>query len=100
MAVTNNEHVRRGRDEWQRLLTSQATSGLSQKAFCQREGLAQSTFQYWKRRLGHQSASCDDTEGPTSAASVIDLGTLEDRPAGWEVEIVLGDGVSLTLRRR
>ena len=37
---------------------------------------------------------------PNAGPAVIDLGMLDDRPAGWEVEIALGEGVSLTLRRR
>jgi hypothetical protein len=72
-------------------------SGLSQKAFCQREDLALSTFLFWKRRLAsHEGGEV----APDPEPSVIDLGALEDRPAGWEVEIALGDGGSLTLRRR
>jgi hypothetical protein len=50
--------------------------------------------------MGHQATTSVGVQEPTSAASVIDLGTLEARPAGWEVEIALGDGVTLTLRRR
>jgi hypothetical protein len=101
MAATTSGSVRRSEADGRALLAAFAESGLSQKAFCEREGVALSTFQYWKRRLGHRPlAESARTQEPASAASVIDLGTLEDRPAGWEVEIELGDGVSLTLRRR
>ena len=96
MADTKAGRVRRGEAQWQAILSAFAGSGLSQKAFCEREGLAVSTFQYWKRRL----AKADAQASSESAPAVIDLGALEDRPAGWEVEIALGDGVSLTLRRR
>lgn len=95
MADTRSGHVRRGESEWRAILSAFAGSGLSQKAFCEREGLAVSTFQYWKRRLAK-----DEAAAPDSGPAVIDLGALDDRPAGWEVEIALGDGVSLTLRRR
>lgn len=73
-----------------------AAGRLSQAAFCRREGLALSTFGYWKRRLaasGEGAASC-------SEPAVIDLGTLDDRLAGWDVKIALGVGVPLALRRR
>lgn len=96
MAGTTSGHVRRGEAQWRAILSAFADSGLSQKAFCWREGLALSTFQYWKRRLAKDDAAPASESGP----AVIDLGALEERPCGWEVEIALGDGVSLTLRRR
>jgi hypothetical protein len=100
MAGTTSGSVRRSEADGRALLAAFADSGLTQKAFCEREGVALSTFQYWKRRLGQPPAASGGAQEPASAASVIDLGTLEDRPSGWEVEIALGDGVSLTLRRR
>ena len=101
MANTRSGSVRRSEADGRALLARFAESGLTQKAFCEREGVALSTFQFWKNRLGHQPPGASaGTQEPTSAASVIELGTLEDRPAGWEVEIALGDGVSLRLRRR
>jgi len=96
MAEATSGHVRRGESQWRDILAAFAASGLSQKAFCEREGLAPSTFGYWKRRLASDDAQAASASGP----AVIDLGALDERPAGWEVEIALGDGVSLTLRRR
>lgn len=89
---------RRSASEWHAIVAAYADSGMSQKAFCQREGLALSTFQYWKRRL--RADEVHSAPASESSPAVIDLGALDDRPAGWEVEIALGDGVSLTLRRR
>ena len=37
--------------KWQALLSEQASSGLSKKAFCEREGINAATFYYWQRRL-------------------------------------------------
>jgi len=37
--------------KWKALLTEQASSGLSKKAFCEREGINAATFYYWQRRL-------------------------------------------------
>ncbi len=96
MVTATNKKARRSRGEWQQLVEAHAASGLTQAAFCRREGLALSTFQYWKRQL----AADGRADPPADEATVIDLGALEERPAGWEVEIALGDGVSLTLRRR
>jgi len=41
---------RRSVTERRRLLARYERSGLSQKAFCQRHGVALSTLQYWRRR--------------------------------------------------
>jgi hypothetical protein len=38
--------------EWRALFRRQRASGLTVKAFCQRAGVALSTFSFWRRRLG------------------------------------------------
>ena len=96
MSSNHVRHVRRTEAQWREIFAAHEASGLSQAAFCRREGLALSTFQYHRRR-SHAAAEPATDDGP----AVIDLGELAgDRPGGWEVEIALGDGVSLTLRRR
>lgn len=95
MSSNQGRHVRRSEAQWREIFAAYETSDLSQAGFCRREGLALSTFQYHRRRL--QTV----TEASAAGPAVIDLGELGgDRPGGWEVEIALGDGVSLTLRRR
>ena len=82
--------IRRSREEWQRLIEEQSASGLTQTAFCQVNALSLGSFQNWKRRLA--------AEAPT--APWVDFGTL-DRSAGaaWDIELQLGDGICLRLRR-
>ena len=41
----------RSREEWQRLVSEQAESGLPQAAFCETKGLSLASLQYWKRKL-------------------------------------------------
>jgi hypothetical protein len=38
-------------DHWSEILSTQATSGLSKKAFCAERGINAATFYYWQRRL-------------------------------------------------
>ncbi len=48
--------ARRSPAEWQRLITEQAASQLPTREFCRAQGMALSSFHYWKRRLcGAQS---------------------------------------------
>ncbi len=41
---------------WRELLAKQAASGLSVRAWCERESVSYTTFAYWRRRLGQPLA--------------------------------------------
>jgi hypothetical protein len=84
--------VRRSREDWRRLISEQAQSGLTQSAFCEANGLSVASLQYWKRKVA------DDVETVPSAPWV-DLGTLAATSPGWDIELQLGDGICLRLRR-
>lgn len=89
MTGPSKRRVRRTQEEWQQLVDEQGRSTLSQSAFCQSKGISVASLQNWKRRL----ASCGTSEwlalGQVSAAT----------PAGWDLELDLGHGVCLRLRR-
>lgn len=98
--MSSTHRIRRSAKQWQELIEEQARSGLSQAAFCKQEQLALSTFANWKRRLSGKArvAACDE---PESAASPwIDLGAVTGSEPGWDIELDLGDGICLRLRRR
>jgi len=89
--------IRRTADQWRRLIAEQAGSGMSQEAFCKDRRLALSTFANWKRRLASEPV-VEDEPGPDSP-QWIDLGHLGASRSGWDIELDLGDGVCLRLRR-
>ena len=94
--VRTPSRPRRSRAQWQRLLDAQSASGLSQQAYCSRHHMAYSSFCRWKRELG----SVERNARPTAASSFIEL--TAPSPAAesrWEVELELGHGVFLRLRR-
>ena len=97
MTETTRRHVRRSPNDWQQLIDEQARSGVSQRAFCAARALSLNSFQHWKRQLAVPLA------GPVAAlpAAWLDLGALPERPAavGWDVELDLGAGICLRLRR-
>lgn len=94
--------------EWQKIMTHYAGSGLNQKAFCQREGLAMSTFSKWRKQLGliHTKATMSKEViadfkplAPISLpAEVMQAEENENAARDWEVELALGAGVVLRLR--
>ena len=53
---------------WQARVAAWAASGLTQRAFCAREGLSLSTFDYWRRRHLHGRAGAAVGVAPPAAA--------------------------------
>lgn len=65
--MTNTEK----RQHWQQHMDAWQRSGLSQKAYCEREALSVANFGYWRKRLA----------GTTPAKKLIALGTTPVSPA-------------------
>ena len=96
--------ARRTAAQWRKLIERFDRSGQTRGNFCTANGLALSTFDLWRRKLGEAQAPADEahpeslfveltnaTESPGSRTAV---GT-----GAWEVELELGAGVVLRLRR-
>jgi len=95
--MSRTTRIRRSAEQWRALIAEQADCGLSQSAFCKRKRLSLSTFTLWKRRL---TETVSDAGGEHQDPSTwIDLGGLGSKKSGWHIELDLGDGVSLRLRR-
>jgi len=45
------EHTKSKTEAWRERIKHQRESGLTQKGYCHKRGLALSTFRYWKQRL-------------------------------------------------
>jgi len=96
-----------GASEWSELIARQAASGQSQRDFCDTEGLAVSTFTYWKRKLGGVPVTKRGVkqERPlfTPIQALPDSAEMsaEDDPArgAWSIDLDLGDGLRLTIRK-
>lgn len=86
---------RRSVAQWRALVERGQRSGLSVAAFCRAQGLSSASYLRWRERLAQDSAVPDT---PDPAPRFIDIGTLGASRA-WELEIDLGAGVVLRLRR-
>jgi len=51
MSNPTSSYTRRDRTAWKRLMAQYEASDLSQRLFCERQGLAYSTFCYWRKQL-------------------------------------------------
>lgn len=67
--------ARNGRSDWQSVVERFRGSGLSQKRFCEREGVSLSTFSYWlKKAAGNVAVS-------SAGAKFVELDFLPVVPA-------------------
>ena len=93
--------ARRSRAHWQAVIARAEASGQSIPAFCRAEGIRPRTFYGWRARLNATAREAVVAPTPNGAARFLDLGTLGAAGAGpWDLELELGAGVILRLRRR
>lgn len=85
------------KQQWQTLVSEQATSGLSREAFCKARNLNKHTFCYWQQKLKSVVLPAPDER----AADFIEIkkpAVDECCDAAWDVELALGKGITLRLR--
>lgn len=102
MSSRTGRRRRRSRDEWAGVLERFRASGLNGHAFCTREGLGYASFCVWRRKLAEelQVPAVRSVPAQTREAAFIDLGALASPSGGaWAVELELGGGVMLRLKR-
>ncbi len=91
----------RGRSlgQWQALFAEQADSGLSQQAFCESRGLSTSAFYQAKSRMKSNGALPVGAGVSEFIAVSFDSAPPSESTPVWDVELTLGAGVVLRLRR-
>ncbi len=55
---------------WRETLERQSSSGLTVRAFCQREGLTESSFHAWRRTIAQRDREGQPREEPNESAFV------------------------------
>jgi len=94
---------------WRQRVAQWQRSGLSQEVFCQRHGVAYSTFQAWRRRLHERSAL--DVRGAQPEAESVGRAFIpvrvkrsgepvESAQRDWACEISGPSGVKVRWRKR
>ena len=98
------QRARRTAAQWRKLIERFERSGQTRGTFCTAHGLALSTFDLWRRKLGATPAAVDEAHREavfvelTSPAQTL-TGAPSSETGAWEVELELGAGVVLRLRR-
>ena len=96
--------ARRSAAQWRKLIERFDRSGQTRGSFCAANGLALSTFDLWRRKLGQTQAAAPEAHCEslfvelTNATESAGSGTSQGAGA-WEVELELGVGVVLRVRR-
>ena len=84
---------RRSEAEWREMVARCDASGLSGRAFCEREGLSLSSFQRWRVRCRRSSSAPFVELAATPAVE------MEPPPSTeWSLELELPGGLRLHLR--
>jgi transposase-like protein len=104
-SIIRNQQDRRSASEWRALMQAFSRSGQTRAQFCERHGLALSTFDRWRSQLRQEApARVPKTSSSTEANALFVELAQEAKPvavvsANWGVELDLGNGVFLRLRR-
>jgi transposase-like protein len=97
-ASGRQRRTRRSREEWRSLVSRFEASGETREAFCAEMGISVSTLRRWCSRFREQARAA-----VSPAPVFVELPAEEKRAEApmppWEVEVQLGDGVLLRLRR-
>jgi len=94
--LAKKRRIRRSESEWRELFVRFETSGLSRAAFCAEQGVVLSSFARWWRRLRPAAR-----RAPALMADPVFVELAAERDPGthWDVELELGAGMVLRLRR-
>ncbi len=103
--ITGTKQARRSESEWRTLIRAFSRSGETRTQFCERHGVALSTFSWWRSRLRRESsARAVSNTAPSRPGALFVKLAPEKTPvattsAHWDMELELGAGVFLRLRR-
>ena len=87
MRKKSTRRPRRGEKQWAEIFGRFESSELGSREFCRREGLALSSFQRWRRRLG-STPSSDFVE-------LVPAAQPSTASSSWSLDVALPNGVFL-----
>jgi len=94
---------RRSAQAWREMVAGCGQSGLTEEAFCEREGLGAKLFHRWRTKRGIAAAwvvvDKPARVAPSSTPGFVDLGSLKDGGSRLEMRLDFGGGVLLHVVR-
>lgn len=101
MSATSTDrghHVRRSASQWDEIFERFTTSGLTQRAFCEREGLAYSSFTCWRAKRAEKAPRSKAAVGAASTfvpLTPVACNEPADKRRPSHITLELGRGISL-----
>ena len=102
---TGRMATRRSALEWRELIEAYQCSGEHRDAFCARHEVSVSSLSWWQWRLRQDRKTVSGSDASISAPLFVEVepdSTVNDQPSAstsWDVELDLGGGMTLRLRR-
>jgi hypothetical protein len=87
MPKSRSNRTRRTKAQWTEILRQFESSGEDSRGFCRREGLALSSFQRWRSRLGSVAG--------TDFVELVPASSPSDAALTWSLDVSLPGGVCL-----
>ena len=92
--------VSRTPDQWQSLFDRFEQSGQSRDQFCHEQGISLSSFSRWRTKLRKQTLVKPASSESPLFTELTSATQPEGSPvSGWDIELQLGAGVLIRLRR-
>jgi len=91
--------VRRSREQWRELVARFEQSGQNRKQFCAEQDLSVGSFTQWQRKLREPVPGGANVAEEAVFIELPRSGAAAGPPGPWELELQLGAGVVLRLRR-
>jgi hypothetical protein len=91
--------------DWTRHIKNWEASGLSQRAYCEREGLKISTFDYWRRQIRANTEVVKPEKKRSTALTLVPVHVSDNpaqdplilrSPTGWELRLASAESVWLS----
>jgi transposase-like protein len=101
--ISGGRHQRCSAEEWRDIFERRAASGLSIATFCQREGIAKSSYERWRTQLAHAARDAG-TALLRTGVGFVDTGVLAHRATPetserLDLTLELGHGIVLHVVR-
>lgn len=87
---------RRSAEDWREIFERRAASGLPIAAFCQREGIAKSSYTRWRTQLSCTAHNAGVAPSP-SGVGFVDAGVLAHRETADRIDLRLDLGHGIVL---
>ena len=86
---------RKTKAQWQAIVTDFHQSNLPSREYCQEQGLAYGTFAKWRQRLAKEA---HQEKAPNVIELIAPASVAQSKPDDWQVELSLGNGMTLRVR--